>query len=111
MIRNICYELLDKTESTTDIILRFEDTGINKEQYAFLKDRLENFRLIIDGEYSITPDTRYDESKKNLFIEIILSISDILKPKDFQLEQIVNDHSYRFIRFYERNIQLFNSKK
>jgi hypothetical protein len=111
MIRNICYELLDKTESTTDIILRFEDTGINKEQYAFLKDRLENFRLIIDGEYSITLDTRYDESKKNLFIEVILSISDILKPKDFQLEQIVNDHSYRFIRFYERNIQLFNSKK
>ena len=110
MIRNICYELLDKTKSTTDIILRFEDKGITTEQYAFLKDRLNNFSLIIDGEYSITLDTRYDESKKVLFIEIILSISDILKPKDFQLEQIVNDHSYRFIRFYERNMQLIKPK-
>ncbi len=110
MIRNICYELLDKTESTTDIILRFEDTGITTEQYAFLKDRLGNFSLIIDKEYSITLDTRYDESKKVLFIEIILSLSDILKPKNFQLEQIINDHSYRFIKFYERNIKHINLK-
>ena len=28
MIRNIFYELLDKTTHFTDIILRFEDTGI-----------------------------------------------------------------------------------
>ena len=48
MIRNICYELLDKTKSTTDIILRFEDKGITTEQYAFLKDRLNNFSLIIE---------------------------------------------------------------
>ena len=67
--------------------------AITTEQYAFLKDRLDNFNLIIDKEYSITLDARYDESNKVLFIEIILSILDILKPKDFQLEQIVNDHS------------------
>ena len=28
MIRNISYELLDKTKLTTDILLRFEDKGI-----------------------------------------------------------------------------------
>ena len=110
MIRNICYELLDKTESTTDIILRFEDNMITTEQYAFLKDRLDNFSLIIDDEYSIILDTKYDETKKVLFVEIILTILDILKPKDFQLEQIINDHSYRFINFYERTIQLIKPK-
>lgn len=111
MIRNICYELLDKTKPTTDILLRFEDMKINREQYVFLKDRLDNFDLIIDSEYSIKIDSTFDEYKKILIIEIILSISDLLKPKDVQLDQIINDHSYRFINFYERNIQLFNSKK
>lgn len=105
MIRNISYELLDKTKLSTDIVLRFEDTGINTEQYNFLKDRLENFNLILDREYSTMLNSSYDESEKKLFIEILLSISDILKPKDNQLEQIINDHSYRFIKFYERNIQ------
>ena len=31
-----------------------------------------------------------------LSIEIILSISDLLKPKDVLLEQIINDHTGRF---------------
>jgi hypothetical protein len=66
---------------------------------------LDNFNLIIDSEYSITLNSNYDESKKILFIELILSISDILKPKDIQLEQVINDHSYRFISFYERTIK------
>lgn len=111
MIRNISYELLDKTKPTTDILLRFEDNGINKEQYAYIKDRLDNFDLIIDSEYSIKHDTKFDEFNKILFMDIVLSISDLLKPKNIQLEQIINDHSYRFIKFYERNIQIFNNKK
>ena len=110
MIRNVCYELLDKTKLSTDIVLRFEDTGINKEQFSFLKDRLDNFNLILDSEYSINIDSNYDESKKILFIEMILSISDLLSPKDIQLEQIINDHSYRFINFYERTIKSHNNK-
>jgi hypothetical protein len=105
MIRNICYELLDKTKLSTDILLRFEDTRINTEQYTFLKDRLDNFNLILDSEYSITLNSNYNESKNLLFIELILSISNLLKPKDIQLEQIINDHSYRFIKFYERTIK------
>lgn len=110
MIRNISYELLDKTYLTTDILLKFEDIGINRDQYIFMKDRLDNFNLILDKEYSATLDSEYDEFKNFLLIEILLSISDLLAPKDVQLEQIVNDHSYRFIKFYERNIKLFNSK-
>jgi hypothetical protein len=109
-MRNISYELLDKTKLTTDILLRFEDSGINKDQYTFIKDRLNNFKLILDKEYSTIINSDYDESKGILIIEITLSISDLLKPKHVQLEQIINDHSYRFIKFYERNIQIFNNK-
>ena len=105
MIRNICYELLDKTKLSTDILLKFEDIGINTEQYTFLKDRLDNFNLILDSEYSITLNSNYDEPKKMLSIELILSISNLLKPKDIQLEQIINNQTYRFINFYERTIK------
>jgi hypothetical protein len=105
MIRNICYELLDKTKLSTDILLKFEDRGINKEQYSFVKDRLDNFKLILDSEYSITIDSNHDESKNILLIELILSISDLLKHKDIQLEQVINEHSYRFVNFYERTIK------
>ena len=110
MIRNICYELLDKTKPTTDILLRFEDNNVNQIQYSFIKDRLDNFDLIIDSEYSINIDSNFDESTDLLSIEIILSISDLFQPKDVQLEQIINDHTYRFTNFYERTMKSFNSK-
>lgn len=111
MIRNTCYELLDKTKLTTDILLRFEDKGITKDFYDFIKDRLDNFNLLLDNEYSTIIESQYDESKDMVTIEIILTISYLLKPKNVHVEQIINDHSYRFIKFYERNNQLFNSKK
>ena len=76
MIRNISYELLDKTYLTTDILLKFEDIGINRDQYIFMKDRLDNFNLILDKEYSATLDSEYDEFKNFLLIEILLSISE-----------------------------------
>ena len=76
MIRNISYELLDKTYLTTDILLKFEDIGINRDQYIFMKNRLDNFNLILDKEYSATLDSEYDEFKNFLLIEILLSISE-----------------------------------
>jgi hypothetical protein len=109
-IKNISYELLDKTKLTTDILLRFEDNNVNQIQYSFIKDRLDNFNLLLDNEYSAIINSKYDESKDILYIELLLSISDLFKPKDLQLEQIINHHSYRFIKFYERNIEVFNNK-
>ena len=52
-IKNVSYELLDKTHLTTDILLIFEDKGINKDLYNFIKDHLKDFNLNIDSEYSI----------------------------------------------------------
>ena len=55
---------------------------LHKDFYDFIKDRLDNFNLLLDNEYSIIIDSQYDESKDIVSIEIILSISDLLKPKD-----------------------------
>jgi hypothetical protein len=110
-IKSISYELLDKNKLTTDILLRFQDNNVNQIQYSFIKDRLDNFNLLLDKEYSVIINAKYDVFKDIMYIELLLSISDLFKPKDLQLEQIINHHSYRFIKFYERNIEVFNNKK
>jgi hypothetical protein len=110
LIRNINYELLGKTELTTDILLKFEDNGINKQQYIAIKEQLNNYSANIDSTYDINFEAQYDEITQNLLIGLIISIPDIRYPKDVKLEQIINDHSYKFIQFYERTIQSFNSK-
>ncbi len=103
-IKNISYEILDKTKHSTDILLRFSDIGLNKEQYALISERLEDFKLEEGSKYSITLDTKYDESKKLLLIRLILSIPDIYKPEEMDVEQIINIHVYKFKEFYEKNI-------
>lgn len=101
VIKNVSYEILDKTKLTTDILIRFRDVGIDTEQYYFISKRLEDFKLDIISEYSITFDTNYDESKKILLIRLILSVSDINKPEDVDIEQVINQHVYKFTKFYE----------
>ena len=44
-IKNVSYEILDKTKLSTDILLRFSDSGLNKEQYASISERLEDYKL------------------------------------------------------------------
>ena len=110
MIRNISYELVNKTQPTTDILVKFKDKGITKDFYDFIKDQLENFKLDIIPEYSITLDSECDCYKEILIIEIVLSIPDLHKPLDEDLEQIINHLSYKFTKFYERRIQIFKNK-
>lgn len=105
MIRNISYEVINKTHLTTDILIKFEDKGINKDQYDFIKDRLQYFKLNINIKYPITLDFECDYSKKILFIQIFLSLSDPIS--SLKLEQMINHISYKFIEFYEREILLF----
>lgn len=110
MIRNISYGLLDNKHLKTDILIRFEDKGINKDCYDFINERLEDFKLNSSNRYSITIDSKYDCSTYILSIQIVLSIPNNHKPLDAELEQIINHISYKFIKFYEKNIQIINSK-
>jgi hypothetical protein len=48
--------------------------------------------------------------KKILLVEFILSIPDHHKPLDADLEQIINDKTYKFTKFYEREIQIFKNE-
>ncbi len=105
MIKNISYELLGKAELTTDILLKFEDSKINKRQYVMIKDRLDDYNQNIGYEYSISFNTQYDNITHHLLIGLIISIHDIQYPRNVRLEQIINEQSYKFINFYEK---LFN---
>ena len=111
LIRNISYELLDKTHLTTNILLRFEDKGIKKDFYDYIKERLEDFKTEDTRGHTITIDSDDDYKTDILLVRIVLSIPDIHKSMDEELERIVNNLSYKFIKFYERNIQLYKTKK
>jgi hypothetical protein len=105
--------MLDKTKPfASDILLNFEDSGVNEAQYAFTKARLENYNLYIDREYSMTYDTQYDESNELFSMRIIITIPDRLIPKDqdkfTQLCMVLIDG---FKKFYERSIQFLKNKK
>lgn len=111
LIRNISCELLNKTPLITNILLKFEDKEIKKAFYDFIKYRLDNFKLDVNKECPININSQCDHSKELLLIEIILSIPDLIhKPLDLDMEQIVNHLSYKFIKFYENEIQIFKNK-
>ena len=97
-IKNVSYEILDKKHPTTEILLKFEDKGINKDLYNFIIVHLKDFNLNIDSEYSFTLNYNCDFSKDILFIEIVLSIPNLHKPLDVDLEQII-DHLV--LQFYK----------
>ena len=110
-IKNVSYELLDetdstkKTDSTTDVLLTFEHQGINKERYSLIKDELENYKLELNSECNTTIKSKYDESKHQLSIKLIILIPDHIFDnnihKNVNLVQIINKQAYDFIKFYE----------
>lgn len=109
----IKFEMLDKTKPfATDILLDFDDSGVNKSQYDFLEDRLDNYNLYLEREYSMTYDSEYDESNEVLSMGIIISIPDRLIPEDqeefTQLCMVLIDG---FNKFYERSILFLNNKE
>jgi hypothetical protein len=113
MLEFINFEILDKTKTfATDILLKFEDKDIDKEKLLFIKDRLDNYNLYIDTKYSMTYETKYDESKKLLSMLITITVPDYLIQKDpAKLKQFVMILVENFQQFHERTIQFFINKK
>ena len=92
---------------SVDLILTFEDTKISKEQYSFVKDQLNKYDWYINDEYAMTTETMYKESSGVLLIALNIIIPNHIKPKDENiLSQMIRDHSNKFIKFYERHMQL-----
>lgn len=58
MLDFINFEILDKTKPfATDVMIQFEETGVNTEKYIFIQDRLDNYNLYMDTKYSMTYET------------------------------------------------------
>ena len=92
---------------SVDLILTFEDTKISKEQYSFVKNELNKYDWYINDEYSMTTETMYKESSGMLLIALDIIIPNHLKPKDENvLTQMITDHTNKFLKFYERHMQL-----
>ena len=62
MLDFINFEILDKTKPfATDVLIQFEETGVNTGKYSFIQDRLDNYNLYMDTKYSMTYETQYNE--------------------------------------------------
>ena len=58
LLEFINHERLAKTKPfATDLLLKFKDWGVDKEEYIFIKNRLNNYNIYIDDEHSMSHDT------------------------------------------------------
>jgi hypothetical protein len=112
MLDFINFEILDKSNPfATDVLLRFEETGVNVEQLNFIKDRLDNYNLYIDSKYSMTFDLEYDEFKEILLMGIVIIIPDRFIPQDDEkFTQLIEVFISGFQQFHERTIQFLKEK-
>ena len=105
------FEMLDRRKPfASDILLKFEDNEVNKIQCDFIEDRLDNYNLYIERDYSMTYNAQYDESDEILALRIIISIPDRFIPQDQEeFTQLCMGLIEGFQKFYERSIQFLNN--
>ena len=110
MIEFINSEKLGKTKPlATDILLTFKDEGVTNEQFTFLKERLDFYRMDINSEYVMKSHIDYDKSSETVLIGVTITIPDRLIPKNHaKLTKLIMDLERGFLKFYEEkaNVQL-----
>ena len=113
MLDFINFEILDKTKPfATDVLIQFEETGVNTEKYIFIQERLDNYNLYMDSKYSMTYETQYNEPEEILLMGIIISIPDRFVPQDDdKYNQLIAVFINGFQQFHERTIQFLKNKK
>jgi hypothetical protein len=113
MLDFINFEILDKTKPfATDVLIQFEETGVNTQKYSFIQDRLDNYNLYIDTKYSMTYETQYNEPEGILLMGIVISIPDRLVPDDDdKYNQLIAVFIKGFQQFHERTMQFLKNKK
>jgi hypothetical protein len=94
-------------EDTTNLLLLFQDDTVNREQYNYLKDILDNFKSSLSAEYSFNSQVRYDRCSGHLVIELIITISNHLMPKKLERDVFTKDIIEKFKKFYESHIENF----
>jgi len=95
----------------TEISVALEDTGVNPEQYIFLKDRLDSYKFYINSEYSIKSEIQYNESLQLVSIAINIIIPDRYIPNDpIKANEIIMDPVDTFQIFYDTQNEIFDRK-
>jgi hypothetical protein len=95
----------------TEVSFNFEDAGLKKNEYKFLKERLNMFKSYVNSEYSIKSEIRYNEFSEILFIRIIIKIPDNLMPKDpVKSTETIMDPIILFQKFYQAQKEIYQRK-
>ena len=95
----------------TEISVALEDTGVNPEQYIFLKDRLDSYKFYINSEYSIKSEIQYNESLQLVSIAINIIIPDRYIPNDpIKANEIIMDPVDTFQIFYDTQNEIHDRK-
>jgi hypothetical protein len=107
MIKTIDTKIQKINATTTEILLKFEDTGLKLEQYIHLKYRLDTFKLYLNKDYILKSENRYDKNNGQLIIELTLLISDYLMPEEFKATDVSNEIIDLYKIFYDAQNKIY----
>ena len=87
---------------STEIFIKFEDTDLSQKQYYFLKNRLDQYNLYINSEYSLGYQIQYNKSAQQSFIKMKIIIPNHLIPCDtIEANKILMEPMDTFKLFYD----------
>ena len=95
----------------TNISVIFDDPEVPHGKYNFLKDRLSNYKLYINSEYSFKSELQYDKSSQLLSIGINIIIPVQYIPTDpTKANEILMDPINTFQIFYDAQNEIYKQK-
>ena len=107
MLKTIDTKIQRINATTTEIILKFEDTGLKLEQYTYLKDRLDSFKLYLNTEYLLKSKNTYDQNSGQFLLELTILIPDHLMPLEFKAIDVSNEITDLYKIFYDAQNQIY----
>jgi hypothetical protein len=95
----------------TNISVTFKEPEIHPEQYIFIKNSLNNYKLYINSEYSFKSELEYEKSSRLLSIGINIIIPNQYIPKDpAKAKEILMDPINTFQMFYDVQNEIYRRK-
>ena len=96
----------------TNISVTFEEPEVHPEQYIFVRNSLNNYKLYINSEYSFKSELKYDKSSRLLSIGINIIIPNQYIPKDStKAKEILMYPIDTFQMFYDAQNEIYKRKQ
>ena len=100
---------IEQNIASKDIKIKYKDIKLTKEQYDYLKDRLNLYMFTTpDEEYPMIPLAKYNDYYESLTINLIISTpfkSSFNDPDE--LNRVLETHITGFQEFYEKQKEEF----